>query len=205
MNSLVMYTMKHANLVLSIGNVFSQGNESLPHTGVIARWFESQLGLPPWFIILIAAPILVSLLAFLLRLIVLSIAFRFKKSDRSRKIWRRISLYLAIFFAILGLFLIWESRVEWLAEDLSSMHGNNMAELLPYLTGFLHAILATMIMVFLIYLIQRGFRAASSRLTKLAAESEEKPYQKTMQLSSSRILRIILLGFRIIRFVLFLI
>ena len=80
MNSLVMYTMKHANLLLSIGNVFSQGNESLPHTDGIDRWLESQLGLPPWIIILIASPILVAMLAFLLRFIVLGIVFHFKRS-----------------------------------------------------------------------------------------------------------------------------
>ena len=200
-----MHATIQTNLLLSVGTAFSQANESLPHTDGIDRWLESQLGLPPWIIILIASPILVAMLAFLLRLIVLGIAFRFKKSDRSRKIWRRISRYLAIFFAILGLFLIWESRIEWLAEDLSSLHGNTMADLLPYLTGSLNAILATMVMVFLIYLIQRGFRVASSRLTNFAAKSEEKPYQRTMHLSSSRILRIILLGLRILRFVLFLI
>jgi hypothetical protein len=38
-----MYTMIHTKLILSIGNVFFQGNESLPHTGAIARWLESQL------------------------------------------------------------------------------------------------------------------------------------------------------------------
>ena len=191
--------------MLSISDLYAQSGDSLSKTGAIARWFESQLGLPPWFIILIVAPIFVSLLVFLLRLIVLTVAFYFEKRPRSRKIWRRISLYLTVFLAILVLFFIWESRVAWIAEDLSSDSGNSMSELLPYFIGLLHAFMATMILVFAIFLLQRGFRAALSSLKILAAKTEGGRFQKIMSLTSNRMHRIIVLGLRIIRFVILLV
>lgn len=93
----------------------------------------------------------------------------------------------------------------WFAEDLSSDPGNSMSELLPYFIGLLHALMATMILVFVIFLLQRGFRAALSRLEILAAKTEGGRFQKIMSLNSNRIHRIIVIGLRIIRFVILLV
>ena len=95
--------------------------------------------------------------------------------------------------------------MEWLAVNLAAIFGNNAANLLPYLVGILHAVLATMILVLAIYLINKGFHAAVIKIRAIAKQEEVSRYQKIMLLSSSRMNKIFVLVLRIFRFVIFLI
>ena len=190
--------------MITVHNAFAQTVDPLSSVGPIAHWAEEQLGLPPWFIILIIEPIVLFLIALLVWAIVQRVVKHFIKQPEKRKFWNRVAIYLIVIFSILGLFYIWEVRMEWLAVNLAAIFGNNTANLLPYLVGILHAILATMILVLAIYLINKGFHAAVIKIRAIAKQEEVSRYQKIMMLSSSRMNKIFVLVLRIFRLVIFL-
>lgn len=191
--------------IVSIAGMSFQGSDSLAPTGPISRWLESQLGLPPWFIVLILGPILTFVVAYLLRIAVLSFVFIFEKRPNYRKNWRRASFYFGFAIALFILYFIWEARVEWLAEDLVQEYGKSMEETLSYATGFLHAVIVTIILILTFYLLQRGFRFLIKRLETMPDKKTEWRFQKYLLLSSGRMRRIIILLLRVVRFVLILV
>jgi small-conductance mechanosensitive channel len=177
----------------------------LSQPGGIARWLETQIGLPKWFIMTILTPIVSLLLAFLLRELALRVAFLIEKRPKQRKVWRSISLYLTILLAILGIGFMWKAQVTWLAESLASVFGKSLAELEPYLIGGTYAVVSTLILVLLAYLLQSGFRAAVSGLGAWAEKADGVRIQKTMLLSPNRMRQTIVLILRIVRLVIFLV
>jgi small-conductance mechanosensitive channel len=192
-------------IILSCQDTIAQNTDSMSRVGAIAHWFEDQLGLPPWFIVLIVEPIVLFLIALLVWAIVQRVIKHFIKQVDKRIIWNRIAVYLIVISSVLGLFYTWEVRMEWLASDLAAIFGNNAAMLLPYLMGILHAVLATMILILAIYLVNRVFHYAVVKIRAITKQEEISRLQKMLLMSSSRMNKIFVLVLRIIRFVLLLI
>ncbi len=191
--------------IVTIAGMSFQGSDSLAPIGPLSRWLHFELGLPTWIIVLILAPVLAFVLAYLLRTAVISFVFIFEKRPNYRKYWRLASLYSGFVLALFILYLIWEARVEWLAEDLAQVYGISMSETLSYLTGFLRAIIATVILILAFYLLQRGFRFLIKRLETMPDKTTEWRFQKYLLLSSDRMRRIIILLLRIVRLILILV
>ncbi|MEE8076806.1 MAG: hypothetical protein V3T60_14420 [Candidatus Binatia bacterium] len=54
-------------------------NDWITQPGILSRWLEVQLGLHPWFVLGVLAPIAAFLVIFLLRRIALAVLFHFEK------------------------------------------------------------------------------------------------------------------------------
>ncbi len=163
----------------------------------INRWLESAVGMPPWFIVLVIDPILVLLVVFLFREICLRALFLFESFRRHREMWRRISFYLTGLIGILGVGAIWRIRMGWLSENLGPIFGTSLEELQLYLIGSTYAVVTTLVVVFLLYLVQKGFRAVVEKLDEWARTARGLQFQKAVILSPKRVRQTVVLSLRI--------
>lgn len=90
-------------------------------------------------------------------------------------------------------------------ESLVSVFGKSLTELEPYLIGGGRAVITTLILVLIVYLLQRGFRAAVRRLGTLTETAEGVHIQKAVLLSPNRMRQMLVLSLRIIRFIILLV
>ena len=164
--------------------------------GLFSRWLETQLGLPPWLIFAVVTPVVTLLLLFLLRELGLAALFLFQGPKKHRTLWRRISFYSTTLLGILAVGAVWRLRVNWVAESLGPTRGSGLKE---YLTGFIYALLASLILGLLLYLMQRIFRLALSRLRAWAEAAKGLRFQETVFLTPKRIQQWADLTLRILR------
>jgi small-conductance mechanosensitive channel len=153
---------------------------------------------------LIITPIVIALLAYLLKVILLRIIYYFEIRAHVRTIWRRVLLYFVISIAIFSLFIVWEARAGWLAENLSPFIGKNASEILPYIIGLLYAEISTLILVLILYMVQKSYRFTVNKLKILAEQKEISRIQKLLLLNSSRMQKIAVIVVRVLRFIIIL-
>ena len=164
--------------------------------GVISLWLETQLGLPPWLIFAVMIPIVTLLLLFLLREMGLAALFLFQGPENTGCCGARISFHFTTLVGILAVGAVWRLRVNWVAESLGPTRGSGLKE---YLTGFIYALLASLILGLLLYLMQRIFRLALSRLRAWAEAAKGLRFQETVFLTPKRIQQWADLTLRILR------
>ena len=164
--------------------------------GLFSRWLEVQLGLPPWLIFAVVFPIVTLLLLFLLREMGLAALFLLEGPRKHRTLWRRISFHSTTLLAILAVGAVWRIRVDWVAESLGPTLGTGLNE---YLTGFIYALLATLILGLLLYVMQRILGLALSKLRDWAETARGLRFQKTVFLKPRRIRQWAELCLRVLR------
>ena len=97
-----------------------------------------------------------------------------------------------------------QSLVHLFVTCLVSVFGKSLTELEPYLIGGGRAVITTLILLLIVYLLQRGFRAAVRRLGTLTETADGVHIQKAVLLSPNRMRQAIVLILRIVRLVIFL-
>ena len=167
-----------------------------------ARWLETE-GVPVWLIVLILDPLSIFLLAFLFREVLLWIAFRRQKDPERRSWWRKITLYGAVLIGILGTGFQWRAKgFWWLAESLKLQVESGRVR--SNLEGFIDAALTTVLLVFLLVLIVRGYRYALSRLTEWESQAGAIRFQRAILLTPRRIHQTATLVLKVVRLILIL-
>jgi len=169
--------------------------------GILARWLESAVGIPLWFTVAVIIPIVAVLLLFFLREICLSICFLFESLRRHRSLWRRLSFHLTILLGIMVVGATWRIRTEWLSESLRPVFGTGFEELQLYLIGLVYALVTTFIVVFLFYLLQRGFHSVVETLDQWVSTAKGVQFQKVVILKPTRVRHTAVLFLRIVRMI----
>ena len=130
---------------------------------LIDRWLAAQFGLPPWFVVAFILPVLIYLLAFLLREILLRIVLLRESRPERVKLWRRISFYATILVGILAVGVYWRAAsLDWLYAELQREFQS--PELKAYLRGTIYAVVATAVLLFTLVLIAKGYRFLRRRV-----------------------------------------
>jgi small-conductance mechanosensitive channel len=164
---------------------------------IINRWLEGALGFSPWFIVLVIDPILVLLLVFLLREICLKALFLFESLRGRKEMLRRVSFYLTVLLGILGVGAIWRIRMIWLSDSLQHLFETSLEEVELYLIGAAYAVVTTLVVVLLLYLVQKGFRVALEKLDEWARTAKGLRFQKALILSPKRVRHPVVLFLRV--------
>jgi small-conductance mechanosensitive channel len=144
-------------------------------------------------------PIIVFLGIFLLREIFLRTLFLFQKPKASREMWRSFSLYLTVLIGLLAVGALWRIRMEWVSDSLGPMFGTSLDELQLYLIGLAYAVVTTLIVIFLFYLVQIGYRAAVRELNEWVKIGKGLQFQKALLLSPRRVRQTVVLFMRVVR------
>jgi hypothetical protein len=147
-------------------------NSWIYQPGILARWLESAVGIPQWFTVAVITPIIAVLLLFFLREICLRICFLFENMRSHRSLWRRLSFHLTILLGIMAVGATWRIRTEWLSESLRPVFGTGFKELQLYLIGLVYALVTVFIVVFLFYLLQKGFHSVVEKLDEWVSTGE---------------------------------
>lgn len=164
---------------------------------LIDRWLAAQFGLPPWFVVAFILPVLIYLLAFLLREILLRIVLLRESRPERVKLWRRISFYATILVGILAVGVYWRAAsLDWLYAELQREFQS--PELKAYLRGTIYAVVATAVLLFTLVLIAKGYRFLRRRVGTWVAGGETVIFQKAALGSRRRLGHTIRLGLKVV-------
>ena len=179
-------------------------NDWMAQSGIITHWLEAQLGLPPLLIFLVLMPIFAFLIIFLLREFALALLFVSGKLRQRKKMLRHVSFYPTLLLGILGVGWIWRMRISWFADRLEPIFGTQLENLRVYLIGIVYALLATLILAIVLYLIFRGFRLAAEMLSTWAEQAQEVRVQKIVLIRPVRVRHVATFILRIVRLIIIL-
>jgi len=152
----------------------------------LSEWLESQLGLPPWLIVLVIHPVIVLASAFLLRELVLMLARRREQSPERRALWRRMSLYVTLIVGVVGVGIAWRARLGWALEDLRDQSGVQVDQLRQYLEASINAIVASAILLFVLFTARKLRHALGKWLDGWADRIEGVKFQRVTLFAPQR-------------------
>jgi len=152
--------------------------ETLP----LSNWLESELGLPPLFIVGILQPLVIFSVMFLLREVALFVGLRRWPTPDQKKWVRRVSLYLTVLVGIAFVGIFWRLlSFDWLHGHLAGLAPTSRLE--TYLRGGINGIVATAVLFFSWSVIRRSDRYLEGKLDKWSSSSEAIRFQGAALLS----------------------
>ncbi|MCL7958740.1 MAG: mechanosensitive ion channel [marine benthic group bacterium] len=163
----------------------------------LGQWLATRLGLSPSLVGLVVLPALGLLLIFSLREVVLAVAFRVGHATKTRRLWRQVSLYVAILSGLVVVGGTWQLYLPDIVDGLSSL-GPQSDEILGAIlaVGVNAAILAVVL-----YGVQRAYGALSDRVEEWGETRAGIRVQDTVFLSSEALQHGAELALRILRVV----
>jgi small-conductance mechanosensitive channel len=157
----------------------------------------TELGLPAWVVFAFVQPLVIYLLAFLLREIILRIVLlRESREERIRR-WRRVSLYATVFLGIVAVGLFWRAAsLDWLHSNLSPL--SQSPQLRSFLRGTVYAVVATAILLFVLTLIAKGYQVLRKKVDTWVSGGETVQFQRASLVSRRRLGQTIRVGLKVV-------
>ncbi len=168
----------------------------------LRQWLSARLGLAPGIQDALVLPLLAILLLWIVRELLLLIAWRFVREKQRRRLWRQVSFYVTVLAGLAVFGGIWLTGLRRIAGLIASSAGGQPQQLESTLVGALYAFLTTAAFVLLLRFLQLSFRAARRRLGEWSHSAAGVRYQRTVLLTPDRIRDIAVTGMRIVRAVL---
>ncbi|MCL7971922.1 MAG: mechanosensitive ion channel family protein [marine benthic group bacterium] len=159
-------------------------------------WLTTELGLSEWLVGLVILPALGALLVFSVREVILRVVGRSSPSPR-RQSWRKISLYVAVLASLSVTALAWYDYRSEISRALTRAGSDSPS----ILAGILVALLALAILWVVLYGIQRGYTALVARTVEWGKTWDGFHVQDSIFLDGDAFPDFVLLGLRLIRFV----
>ncbi len=163
----------------------------------ISQWMTTELGLPVWVVFAFVQPLVIFLLAFLVREIILRIVLLRESRERRIRRWRRVSLYATIFLGIVAVGLFWRAAsLDWFLANLSP-HSQS-TQLTTFLRGTVYTVVATAILLFVLALIAKGYQGLRKKLDTWVSRGETVQFQRASLVSRRRLGQTLRVGLKIV-------
>ena len=163
----------------------------------ISQWLTTELGLPVWVVFAFVQPLVIFLLAFLLREMVLRIVLRRESRERPIRLWRRVSLYATVLLGIVAVGLFWRAAsLDWFLSNLSP--NAQSTQLVSFLRGTVYTVVATAILLFIVALIAQGYRSLWRMLDRWVSGGETVQFQRASLVSRRRLGQTLRIGLKFV-------
>jgi len=163
----------------------------------ISQWLTTELGLPVWVVFAFVQPLVIFLLAFLLREIILRILLRRESRERRIRLWRRVSLYATVLLGIVAVGLFWRAAsLDWLLSNLSPH--SQTTQLTTFLRGAAYTVVATAILLFILALIAKGYQGLLRKVDTWVSGGETVQFQRASLVSRQRLGQTLRVGLRVV-------
>ncbi len=128
----------------------------------LTQWLD-QPGAVGWIVDIVVLPAIAILLIFGARAFLLRFTLRGDKLPGYQKVRRQTTKIIAILASLAAVTVIWRFRLESMAGRTTTSTARREV-LVDWMGGTVNALIATVILLFLLLLLSRGFRSAVARL-----------------------------------------
>ena len=166
----------------------------------LTQWLD-QPGTVGWIVDVVVLPAIAILLVFGVRAFLLRFTLRGDKLPGYQKVRRQTTKIIAILASLAAVTVIWRFRLENMA-GRTTVSTERREVLIDWMGGTVNALIATVILLFLLLLISRGFRSAVARLDAWKEARTGVKVQGTTLIRPAQVRQFVVLGLKAVRFVL---
>ena len=162
------------------------------------QWLD-QPGAVGWIVDIVVLPAIAIVLIFGARAFLLRFTLRGDKLPGYQKVRRQTTKVIAILASLAAITVIWRFRLEQMAgRTTESLERREV--IVDWMGGTVNALIATVILLFLLLLISRGFRSAVARLDAWKEARTGVKVQGTTLIRPAQVRQFIVLGLKAVRF-----
>ena len=164
----------------------------------LTQWLD-QPGAVGWIVDVVVLPAIAILLIFGARAFLLRFTLRGDKLPGYQKVRRQTTKFIAILASLAAVTVIWRFRLEQMAgRTTESLERREV--IVDWMGGTVNALIATVILLFLLLLISRGFRSAVARLDAWKEARTGVKVQGTTLIRPAQVRQFVVLGLKAVRF-----
>ena len=127
----------------------------------LVQWMN-QPGTAGWIVDILVLPAIAILLIFGVRAFLLRFTLRGEKFEGYQKVRKQTTKVIAILASLAAVTMIWRLRLEQMASRTTESTERREV-IVDWMGGTVNALIATVVLLFLLLLLSRGYRAAVAR------------------------------------------